>query len=164
MEMKKNLAVFVILVLIASMLAYTPARSQQAVSGSQYSDPCASPFVAKQSVQLNITTATTTALVAVSGTTQVYSCGLDISALDTVAANTVQLEYGTGAACAAAVVALTPVYNTGVQAAGAIPFQKTLGFSLSSFVKPTPPANGVCILSTVGTTPSINILYTFVQI
>jgi hypothetical protein len=126
-------------------------------------DPCQSPAAQKNSVQVTITTATTTALVAVSGSTVVYSCGFQIVASDTTTANTVQLEYGSGAACATSPIALTPNYNTGVQTAGAIPFILSYGTAGQSSLKPTPTGNGVCALTTVGSTPSIQILYTYVQ-
>jgi hypothetical protein len=128
-------------------------------------DPCQSATVAKQSAQVNITTATTTSLVPVSGTKAVYSCGLKIDSLATIAANTIKLVYGTQTTnpCDTGQVALTPVYNLGLQAAGALPADLTIGNGGVSFVKPTPAGQGVCLVTTVGTGPSINALYTYVQ-
>lgn len=126
------------------------------------SDPCADVSATKQSFQTNITTATTTALVAVSGTTQVYVCGYQIQGFATTTANTVQLEYGSGAACVTSPTALTPVYNTGVQVAGNPPFETRYVGALS-VLKPTPSGTGLCAVTTVGSTPSINILVTYVQ-
>lgn len=69
-------------------------------------DPCQSPWAAKSSVPVAISTATTTQLVALSGTTKVYVCGLNATV---GATTTIGLNYGTGASCGTGTTALTGV-------------------------------------------------------
>jgi hypothetical protein len=84
-----------------------------AVQITNSTDPCGE-GVAKQSALLNMSSATTTSLVAVSGSTTVYLCGFNFVAGGTTNATIV---YGTGAACTSP-VAMTPDYpliaNTGI--------------------------------------------------
>lgn len=125
-------------------------------------DPCQSSGVAKSSAFANITTATTTALVAVSGTTTVYVCGFTINMVATVAEDTVILEQGTGAACASSPVSLTPTYQSGILGATANSTNIVYGGAGQTILK-TAASNGLCAVTTVGTGPIIGILVTFVQ-
>jgi hypothetical protein len=121
-------------------------------------DPCAS-NTPRSSAFATITTATTTALVAVSGTTTVFPCQIIITSTSTVTANTVLIEQGTGAACAGGPTALTPTFNFGIATAlVAIP----IGSGQTTALKVT-AANGLCAVTTVGTTPSIGVLVTYIQ-
>jgi hypothetical protein len=113
-------------------------------------DPCQSRNVAKSSVLAIISTATTTALVPVSGSKAVYVCGVS---LVTGTADTLSLEYGTGTACAAGPSALTPVYPAATMV--------NLGFGGGTVVT-APASNGLCAVST-GTTPSTEVLVSYVQ-
>ena len=65
------------------------------------------------SVPISISTATTTQLVALSGSTKIY-----VTAWDVIAAGTgnIQLEYGTGTNCGTGTTALTGSYNLTAQA------------------------------------------------
>ena len=110
-------------------------------------DPCENPQVAKSSVVLAISTATTTQLVTPSGTTAVYVCGLSASF---GASTTMSLEYGTSSACTGT-HALTGVY---APATGSV---LTLGGSHLV----TPGSQGVCAVSTG--TGGINGVLTFLQ-
>jgi hypothetical protein len=57
-------------------------------------DPCASSAVAKSSVVLNISSATTTSLVAINGTTVIYVCAFTMTISQVVTtANTIQICY-----------------------------------------------------------------------
>lgn len=116
-------------------------------------DPCESAAVKKSSVAVNISSATTTQLVALSGSTSVYVCGFAASMLGTTPAAT--LEYGTGTNCGTGTTTLT----------GAI--APTSGsFVLLNVGGPTvvtgASGNALCLLSG-GTTPSIQGVLTYVQ-
>jgi hypothetical protein len=69
--------------------------------------------VVKQSVAVNIMTATTTSIVTVSGSTKVFVCGFTFSMTGTTP--TFQFEYGTGAACTNPVV-LTGTFQADITA------------------------------------------------
>lgn len=120
-------------------------------------DPCQNPYVTKQSIFKNITTATTTAVIAASGTQTIYVCGYQFQMTSTVAADTVLLEDGTGAACVTTQVVKTPTYNSGITTIN-IP----VGFSGLSVFQ-TAAGGEICALSTVGTGPVIALFITYVQ-
>lgn len=138
-------------------LAASPASSS--IGSSLLSnDPCMSSGVKKQSVAINVSTAATTALVVVSGSTQVYVCGYSFTiAPSATTADTAQIEQGTGTACAGNVTALTGTYGNGDLTAAAPLIAVTNGE-----LQPTPAAYGVCIL-TAGTAVSVQGVLTFVQ-
>jgi hypothetical protein len=71
----------------------------------QAQDPCGSPAVSKTSVPVNAAAATVQ-LVALSGTTKVYVCGLSVANT----AGTFQVEYGTGASCGTGTTVMTGLY------------------------------------------------------
>jgi hypothetical protein len=123
-------------------------------------DPCLSPAVAKSSAAINITTATTTSLVAVSGTTSVYVCGfaLTISEVATTA-NTLQFEYGTGASCT------SPTVLTGAFGAGGVLAATPLAITeyAGSTMFKAPSGNGVCALTAIGATGTFQGVLTYVQ-
>jgi hypothetical protein len=90
-----------------------------------------------QSVPINISTATTTQLVALSGSTKVY-----IMAWDVIAGGTgnITLEYGTGASCGTGTTVLTGAYNLTAQA----------GIAKGSGAAPVlvvPAGNALCALT-----------------
>ena len=110
-------------------------------------DPCQNPNVAKSSVAVAISTATTTQLVAPSGTTAVYGCGF---AATFGASTTALFEYGTSSNCTGT-TALTGVMapaTGGVLSLGSARFQ-------------TPASQGVCIVSTG--TGGINGIFSYAQ-
>lgn len=121
-------------------------------------DPCASPGILPSSAFANISTATTTALVAVSGATTVYVCGIEMTSTSTVTANTIIFEQGTGVACASSPVSLTATFNNGITGADIIQW----GNAGRTIFK-TAASNGLCAVSTVGTTPAIGITVAYVQ-
>ncbi len=111
-------------------------------------DPCQSRNVAKSSAFQTISSATTTSLVPVSGTTAVYVCGISIV---NAASQTTYLEYGTGASCTGT-TAITPTYiaSTMVNA----------GFGGGTVVK-APASNGVCMVTS--STGAAQVLISYVQ-
>jgi hypothetical protein len=140
-----------------AIVTFSPSTSPSLASSS--GDPCANPNIVKSSAFANITTATTTALVAVSGTTSVYVCYVIVELNSTVSASTVLFEQGTGAACAGAPTALTATYaNSTTNLNTVIP----IGNGAATAIK-TSAANGFCAVSTVGTTPTTPVTIIFVQ-
>lgn len=111
-----------------------------------------------QSVPISITTATTTQLVAPSGTTVVTPCGLVIAMIGTVTADTVQLVSGHGTNCGTGQAGITGAMSSGILTAGAtvVPFAGPMGSA--------PAGDGLCIVSTVGVGPNISGVLTFVRV
>jgi hypothetical protein len=130
------------------------------IASDQYVDPCQSPNIAKSSAPINITSATTTSLVAVSGSTIVYVCGLSFTVSEVITtANTILFEYGTGAACSSP-VALTGKYGDGGVTAG-IPI--VVNASSGGTIFKSAASNGICALTTIGATGSFQGVITYVQ-
>lgn len=145
------------------LAGYTPgtfgAPSSQVLS-VQNNDPCS--YAVKQSAAINITSATTTGLVAASGTTAIYVCGYDFTVSEVITtANTLQLEAGTGAACVTTQTAKTGLYGGGGVTAGSpihIVSPATNGTVFST------PASGVlCAVTVIGATGSFQGVLTYVQ-
>jgi hypothetical protein len=112
-------------------------------------DPCQSRNVTKTSVFIAPSTATTTALVPVSGTTKVYVCGVS---LVNGASQTAYIEYGTGTACVTGPTALTPTYGTSASV--------NIGFGGGTIIT-TPASNGLCLVT--GGTTAAQALVSYVQ-
>lgn len=119
-------------------------------------NPCESNQV--QSQPISITTATTTQLVAPSGTTVVTPCGLVIAMIGTITADTVQLVSGHGTNCGTGQASITGAMSSGILTAGAtvVSFPGSMGSA--------PAGDGLCIVSTVGVGPSISGVLTFVRV
>ena len=101
------------------------------------------------SVPISISTATTTQLVALSGSTQIY-----VTSWNVVAAGTgnITLEYGTGTNCATGTHALTGAYNLTAQA----------GVSTGSGLGPiliTPAGQALCALTSAAVQMSGSLSY-----
>lgn len=142
--------------LIATGTFGVPSNTQ--VVSTQTNDPCTANT--KSSAAINVTSATTTSLVAVSGSTTVYVCGFSMTVAPSItSADTALFEYGTGAACTSP-VALTGTYGNGnVALTGVVPV--TYGSGIATIFK-SAASNGVCIL-TAGTTVSVQGVLTYVQ-
>ncbi len=127
---------------------------------TQSADPCA--YATKSSVAINITTATTTSLVAASGTTTVYVCGfsLTISPAGTTA-DTIQFEYGTGAACVTTQTVLTGTFGNGDLTTAAAVTPISYGGS-GQTVFQSIASNAICAVS-AGNAVSIQGVMTYVQ-
>ncbi len=122
-------------------------------------DPCQNSSIAKSSAFANITTATTTALVPVSGATVVYVCGLVLNMTGTTTPDTVIFQQGTGAACSGSPVALTSTFSSGVLTQGGT----SVTYGSGSTIFKTAASNGLCALTTIATTPTIAVQITYVQ-
>lgn len=124
-------------------------------------DPCQASGVAKLHAFNNITTATTTTVVPLSASTVIYVCQVTFNIASTTTASTVFLEQGTGAACATGPTALTATYTNagGTILATAV----NIGGGAATTFKTT-AANGLCAVSTVGSTPTTAVDITYVQL
>lgn len=132
---------------------------QKYLNNSVANDPCLTGT--KASAPINVTSATTTSLVAVSGATTVYVCGFTITiAPSATSADTALFEYGTGAACSSP-VALTGTFGNGdlTSAAPVVPVSYG-GAGMTVFKSAT--SNGICIL-TAGTAVSVQGVISYVQ-
>ena len=122
------------------------APSSTNIAGS--TDPCQNSGVVKSNVVVNIGSATTTQLVALSSTASVYVCSFYGTAVVGTAA-TYTWEYGTGSSCGTGTTALT-----GAMVGGG--FLNVLG----EFH--TPVGQALCVV-TGGTSPSYQGVLTYVQ-
>jgi hypothetical protein len=123
-------------------------------------DPCMSPDIAKSSVSISVTSATTTSLVAVSGSTVVYVCGFSMTiAPSATTADTAQFEYGTGAACTSPTV-LTGTFGNGDLTSAAPVTNVRYGPGSTAFKSAS--SAGICIV-TAGTAVNVQGVLTFVQ-
>jgi hypothetical protein len=135
--------------------SFSPAITSTVASGAVSivaagSDPCANLSVPKSSVAINISTATTTQLVAVSASKAIYACSFAASVAGT--APTVLFEYGTSTACTGTnALSGTLAITTGSYV--------TLGWGGTIFTAPA--TNGLCLVSG-GTLPSVQGVLTYV--
>lgn len=115
-------------------------------------DPCANPNVAKSSVAISVTSATTTKLVALSSGKIVYVCGFSASMSGT--APTMLFEYGTNVSgeCDTGTTALTGAY---IPTSGA--FVQDRGFGT---IFATAASKDLCVVS--GGTPVLKGVLTYV--
>lgn len=126
-------------------------------------DPCQNPSLAKSSVAINIASATTTQLVAPSGTTGVYVCGFSFTISQVVTtANTLQFTTGSGATCGTNTVTKSGTYGAGgVTAAAPIVVASPAVFGT---VFSAAPSSGVCAVTAIGASGSFQGMLTFVQL
>jgi hypothetical protein len=116
-------------------------------------DPCQSNGTPKQSVALNVSSATTTQLIALSAGKQIFVCGFNFTMVGT--AQTAAFEYGTGASCGTGTTLLT-----GTMADGTVS-DIVVGMYPGSTVMTAPAGNALCILTTG--TAGVQGLLTYVQ-
>jgi hypothetical protein len=109
-----------------------------------------------KSAPINISTATTTSLVAVSGSTVPYVCSFSVYVVSGTLPS-FQFEQGTGAACTSPTV-LTGTYGG---LAGAVGEHITLGANTGTVFR-GPASSGICILSG-GTAPNLQGVITYAQ-
>jgi hypothetical protein len=127
---------------------------------SSGADLCQNPSILKSSVPINITSAATTQLVAISGTTSIYVCHFSFTISEVITtANTLQFEYGTSTNCTGA-NKLTGLYGAGGVTVAA-PVTVSAGYGGTLFT--VPASNGLCALTAIGATGSFQGILTFVQ-
>ena len=124
------------------------AAAGGAITVTNSGDPCQNPNVAKSSAVSSISSATTTALVAASGTKAVYVCNAYIASVG----GTSTLEYGTGSTCGSGTTALT----------GAFAAASTVNFGYGGTVVTAPASNALCLLSGTSTSATVGVL-TYIQ-
>lgn len=124
-------------------------------------DPCASYAVAKSTAVINITTAATTQLVPISGTTTIYVCSFTLSISQVVTTpNTIKFVYGTGASCGTGQVAVSGLFGDGGVTAAA-PLMIATGYGAT--VVKTIAGQALCATTAIGATASFQGLVTYVQ-
>jgi|SRR5579859_5001133 len=151
-----------IVALLFALLTPIPPRGTFAQTNTPgaNTDPCQSSLLVKSSASINITSATTSALVALSGTKAVYVCDVNITILGlATTAGTIQFGYSTVAACASSVTALTGTIQGTTTAGSTIAFNASGGSTQFT----APSANGLCV-TTTGTSPGFQGYVTYVQI
>jgi hypothetical protein len=102
------------------------------------------PLTCDQSVAVNITSATTTSLVAVVTAARVFVCHASLMAVGAATAVTVKFVYGTGAACSTP-TDLTGAFTGATASTASTPI--VLGPGMGYAFK-TPVSNGVCAVTT----------------
>lgn len=159
--MRKAAILLILTWLLAPVAAFAQAaNSSQTPQAAQpvQADPCS--YAVKSSASINISSATTTQLVAISGSTAIYVCGFTVTINQIITtANTIQFEYGTSTNCTG-VNKLTGLFGAGGITAG-LPIAVTYGYGTGTIFT-APASNGLCAL-TAGTTPNIQGVLTYVQ-
>ena len=123
-------------------------------------DPCETSGVAKSSAVINLNTAGTTQLVAVSGTKATYVCGFALTiAPSAILADTALFEYGTSTTCVGT-TALTGTFGAGDLTTATGPTVVSYGGGQTVFGAPA--SNGVCVVA-AGTTVNIQGVMSYVQ-
>lgn len=141
----------------ASATTYTLEYIFSAQGTVGNSDPCSS-TTKKASVALNIASATTTQLVALSGNSSIFVCSFVFAARSTggSAVPSVTFEYGTGAACAVGTTAVTGAFFS------ADPPTITPSPGFQGTVFNTAPGTALCAL-TAGTGINVQGVLDYVQ-
>jgi hypothetical protein len=104
---------------------------------------------ASSSVAINVSTATTTQLVALSGSTSIYVTSFDVIAGGT---GNITFEYGTGTACATGTTVLTGAYPLVAQAG------ISKGAGIGAILK-VPSGNALCVLTSAAVQMSGSVSY-----
>jgi hypothetical protein len=124
-------------------------------------DPCFNPNNAKSSAVINISTATTTSIVAAVAGATVYVCDfvITISQVATTA-NTLKFVTGTGATCGTGTTDLTGAFGAGgvTAAAPIVIASASTGTTIKSVV-----GGGICATTTIGATASFVGVLIYVQ-
>lgn len=124
-------------------------------------DFCALPQYDKSSVVVNISTAATTQLVALSTGKAVYVCSVALSISQVVTtANTIKFVGGTGASCGTGTTDLTGAFGAGGVTAGT-PIVVNVGAGHTMFTAPM--SNALCATTTIGGSASFVGVVTYVQ-
>lgn len=122
-------------------------------------DPCQTSAIVKQSVAVNISSATTTQVVALSAGKQVFVCGYSITVLGLITtAGSVQFEYGTGSSCGTGTTVLTGTMQGQAVAGQTLLLVPSGGGTIFSTIA----SNALCLVTT-GTAPQFQGYITFVQ-
>ncbi len=113
------------------------------------------PTVCNHFAQLQMTTATTTQIVALVAGAEVRICSYAIQGSTTSTATTLKLVYGTGTACASGTTSLTPAWNMPASST-ALPF--TQGHGVGELFQ-TPAGDALCATNSAAGTVNISVTY-----
>jgi hypothetical protein len=105
--------------------------------------------------QLQMTTATTTQIVALVSSQKVRICAYAIQGSTTATATTLKLVYGTGAACVTGTANLTPAWNLPASST-ALPFSEGKG---DGELFQTLAGNALCATNSAAGTVNISVTY-----
>jgi hypothetical protein len=132
--------------LLVGLLA-SPVLGQQMVSPTQ--------TACNHFKQLQMTTATTTQLVALVSGQQVRICAYALQGSTTSTGTTLTLVYGTGTSCATGTTSLTPAWNMPASST-ALPFSEGKGVGE---LFQAPAGNALCATSSAAGTVNISVTY-----
>ena len=119
----------------------------QKVDGSAVTQPVVGPeILCNNSVVINQSSATTTQLIALSGTTRIYVCHVLVNQIGAATAPTFKFVYGTGASCGSGTTNLTGAIS-GSATAG-VPTNTNFGGNGVGYVFSTPAGQALCITTT----------------
>lgn len=123
-------------------------------------DPCASPGIAKSFAIQDAAAANTFNMVPTVANQIVYVCGFTITMVASAATtDTIFFKAGGGGSCGTGGASVTPTWNSGLLSAGATVLQSA--GNMTQFRSKV--GQGMCAVTTVGTTPNINIHLVYVQ-
>ena len=105
--------------------------------------------------QLQMSTATTTQIVALASGQQIRICAYALQGSTTSTATTLKLVYGTGTACASGTTSLTPIWNMPASST-ALPFSQ--GHGVGELFQ-TPAGNALCATNSAAGTVNISVTY-----
>lgn len=132
------------------------------VSAAAALDPCLNPSIAKANAIINITTAATTQLVALSASTIVYVCSINMTISQVVTtANTIKFVYGTGASCGTGTTDITGAFGSGGVTAG-LPLVVNAGYGGTVFKNIA--GNALCATTTIGASAFFTGVLSYVQL
>jgi hypothetical protein len=147
--------------------AYVTLNAGKGTQGSVlnlpgFSDPCTNPNIIATSAAINISTATTTALVAPVAAQRVYVCGFAFTISQVITtANTLTFITGSGATCGTSTVTNSGPFGAGGVTA-AIPLAIAYGGGNQAVFSSASGA-GVCATTAIGATGSFAGMITFIQ-
>jgi len=125
-------------------------------SGTNVVDVCQFPGIAKNFINISITTAGTVQIVPLSAGKSIFVCGYNLASNSTVATNTISFVQGTGTNCGTGQNIMTGPMQNGIEAV-------SFSYSGPGTIIATVNSQALCITTTVGTTPSIAGVVTYVQ-
>lgn len=139
------------LLLAAALLVCAGIAHAQTVT-----NPCGTQ-APRSHIKVAVTSATTTELVAISGTTSIYVCEFSLTISQVVTtANTIKFVYGTGTACATGTADLTGAFGTGGVTAG-------IPISVNGGGFKAPSGNALCVTTTIGASAAFHGVVSYVQ-
>ncbi len=113
------------------------------------------PTACNNFAQLQMSTATTTQIVALAAGAKVRICAYALQGSTTATATTLKLVYGTGSSCASGTTSLTPTWNLPATSTS-LPFSQ--GHGVGELFQ-TPAGNALCATNSAAGTVNISVTY-----